>query len=340
MKQIQLSIPKPCHENWNEMTPQDQGRFCGACQKTVVDFSTMSDRQLAEFFKKPVSSVCGRFHADQLEREIVIPKKRIPWVKYFFTIALPAFLLSCKFAGRQAAQGKVISTEQHITGDTVAFEPANIIQGEPTLPPTDTLIVPQPPLVMGKLMLTPIDSTSHVDSAVLPIKFRPVKVGNKGRCKMQAIANDSLGFTKSPFRFQPVQLQVTEVDHSDRSLQSYIVGGLVSRISVKRKSEDAVNIKATKQTAPTRQASFSVFPNPVSANAQLKVVTKELPEGLYLVSVLSNTGSLIQQTSTELRKSVESFSTRIKIVSAGVYFIRMQQQQTGATYTQTIVVKE
>jgi hypothetical protein len=94
-KKIQLQIAEPCHENWDAMTPVEQGKFCGSCQKQVMDFTEMSDRQIAEFFKKPsTGSVCGRFMNDQLERDIEIPKKRIPWVKYFFTIALPAFFIS------------------------------------------------------------------------------------------------------------------------------------------------------------------------------------------------------------------------------------------------------
>src|SRR5688572_18266689 len=97
-KQIQLNIPNPCHENWDQMTPMDKarpedqvgrGRFCGSCQKQVVDFTTMSDEQLVLFFKKQIQSssgegsVCGRFMQDQLDRSIDIPKKQIPWVKYF-----------------------------------------------------------------------------------------------------------------------------------------------------------------------------------------------------------------------------------------------------------------
>src|SRR5688500_5230736 len=117
-KKIQLSIPKPCHENWDAMTPVEKGKFCGSCQKQVVDFSNMSDRQVAEFFKKPsIGSVCGRFMTDQLEREIEIPKKRIPWFKYFFQFALPAFLVYMN-ASSAIAQGKIKLTT--ITKDTQA----------------------------------------------------------------------------------------------------------------------------------------------------------------------------------------------------------------------------
>jgi hypothetical protein len=108
MKKFELTIPKPCHENWDAMSPEDKGRFCGACQKTVIDFTDMSDRQVAEFFKKPAGNVCGRFDGEQLNRVIEVPRKRIPWVKYFFTIALPAFL----FAKKAAAQGMVLKKDK------------------------------------------------------------------------------------------------------------------------------------------------------------------------------------------------------------------------------------
>lgn len=110
-KKFQLSIPEPCHEDWEKMHPVEKGRFCDSCQKKVVDFSNMSDFEIAQFFKKPYTgSLCGRFMNDQLERTIELPKKRIPWLKYFFQIAIPAFLT----ANKAAAQGsvKVISRNE------------------------------------------------------------------------------------------------------------------------------------------------------------------------------------------------------------------------------------
>jgi hypothetical protein len=108
-KDFQLHIPEPCQENWNVMTPSEKGRFCGSCQKQVIDFSTMSDRQIAQFFKKPTTgSVCGRFMQDQLDRDFSIPRKRIPWFKYFLQLVLPAALFSMK----AKAQGSVIYRER------------------------------------------------------------------------------------------------------------------------------------------------------------------------------------------------------------------------------------
>lgn len=106
-KKFQLNIAEPCHEDWDGMTPVEKGKFCGSCQKQVIDFTTMSDRELAQFFKKPsTGSVCGRFMTDQLERDLEIPRKRIPWLRYFFTMAIPAFFLSLK-SGAAKTQGQI-----------------------------------------------------------------------------------------------------------------------------------------------------------------------------------------------------------------------------------------
>ena len=95
-KYLSIQIPEPCHENWDNMTTADQGRYCNACAKTVIDFSVMTDAQVLNYFKKDTGNTCGRFLNDQLDNDILIPKKQIPWLRYFFTIAIPAFLFSIK----------------------------------------------------------------------------------------------------------------------------------------------------------------------------------------------------------------------------------------------------
>ena len=48
---IVLSIPQPCIQDWDKMTPTEQGRYCSSCNKTVVDFSNYTDKELANYFK-------------------------------------------------------------------------------------------------------------------------------------------------------------------------------------------------------------------------------------------------------------------------------------------------
>lgn len=94
-KNIQIRIPEPCHENWQHMTPTEQGRFCGSCQKTVVDFTAMTDKEILDYFSKAAQPTCGRFSGDQLNKDLqpTVIKKRFTWA-YVWNVVLATFLLT------------------------------------------------------------------------------------------------------------------------------------------------------------------------------------------------------------------------------------------------------
>jgi CarboxypepD_reg-like domain len=88
---LMLSIPNPCSENWNNMTPHEKGRFCDTCQKCVVDFTVMPDAAVLDYFNKNNGRVCGRFSKRQLDRVLIINDKRF---QKRFNIAASLLLLS------------------------------------------------------------------------------------------------------------------------------------------------------------------------------------------------------------------------------------------------------
>lgn len=68
---LRINIPEQCHEKWSAMQQQEQGRFCAQCQKTVIDFSEMSDEAVRNFLlEQKGKSICGRIRASQLARPI------------------------------------------------------------------------------------------------------------------------------------------------------------------------------------------------------------------------------------------------------------------------------
>jgi hypothetical protein len=67
-KDLKLSIPVPCSQDWDVMTSNNNGRHCDSCQKTVVDFSNFTDKELVEFFKKATGKICGRLNPYQIDR--------------------------------------------------------------------------------------------------------------------------------------------------------------------------------------------------------------------------------------------------------------------------------
>lgn len=93
----QISIPHPCTQSWEQMTPSGNGRHCMACDKVVTDFTGMSDRQVQDFFlEHQGEAVCGRFRKVQLDRiRIQVPSyilsKPIPLWKKFLVVLLICF---------------------------------------------------------------------------------------------------------------------------------------------------------------------------------------------------------------------------------------------------------
>ena len=100
---FKIYIPEPCFEDWDKMTPNEQGAFCKVCSKTVVDFSNKSDEEIQGFLLENIDKkVCGRFLTSQVEEnEEEIPKLKINLDenKYSF----PSFLFPLNTPFRAAA---------------------------------------------------------------------------------------------------------------------------------------------------------------------------------------------------------------------------------------------
>lgn len=67
---MKLVIPEPCKQNWNEMQPTSEGRFCSSCTKNVIDFTGFTDAQLVSYFKSSPKNVCGKLSSGQISRSL------------------------------------------------------------------------------------------------------------------------------------------------------------------------------------------------------------------------------------------------------------------------------
>jgi len=103
-RKFKITIPEPCQENWDKMTPKENGRFCMSCSKTVVDFTPMLPNEIQHFFiQNQKDRICGRFKNSQLETiTIQIPSRvlytQTKYHKMFLLalfIAMGTTLFSC-----------------------------------------------------------------------------------------------------------------------------------------------------------------------------------------------------------------------------------------------------
>jgi hypothetical protein len=126
VKKSQLLINTPCHENWSEMSPTEQGKFCGVCATEVVDFAAMSDEQVAQFFANYKGGhLCGRI----VEKQTTLPLRCSPpaivqpfqpthWRKIAAGFLLATSLTACK--SKPHGQSIEKMGEVHVMGKTAA----------------------------------------------------------------------------------------------------------------------------------------------------------------------------------------------------------------------------
>jgi hypothetical protein len=144
-----ITIPKPCHEDWDKMTPNDNGRFCGSCSKNVVDFTNMLPDEIQIYFQQH-NNVCGRFKNSQLDSlTILIPNRvlysQTHYHKIFLLalfIAMGTTLFSC--ADKNGNKQKIDKVE--VVNDSTEIDYVTLGKGlPPKTDPNDTLHIPPPP---------------------------------------------------------------------------------------------------------------------------------------------------------------------------------------------------
>lgn len=73
-----ISIPKPCSESWQNMTPTQKGAFCALCSKEVVDFTQMTKQEIVGYLATN-KKACGRFETVQLQQLNKIERSSFKW---------------------------------------------------------------------------------------------------------------------------------------------------------------------------------------------------------------------------------------------------------------------
>jgi hypothetical protein len=142
---LKITIPKPCHENWNAMSPKEKGRFCSSCSKTVVDFTKKSPSEIKEYLVEHKSErVCGHFYKKQLDSIVIeIPQitfhQQVSFQKIFVLalfFVMGTSLFSCQYKDGQKQkienivlidtlkkiEHKIDSTKQSINKDSLLIK--------------------------------------------------------------------------------------------------------------------------------------------------------------------------------------------------------------------------
>jgi len=339
MGKMQITIPEPCHESWDKMTQAEKGKFCGSCQKVVVDFSKMSDAELIAYFKKPKDSVCGRFKEDQLNRVMAPPPKRLPWIKYFFQIAIPAFLFSIKASSQQRTVGKVVAVKQDsVKRKGCAPDVSTMLQGQlggvVIKEETKKIIA-----VKGKV----------VSESGMPIPYATVMIkGTKDGTACDTAVNFSIRYKGdkpvlqvTALGYQPKEVYVTKNDETEIvmiAMETLLTGEvvIVGMPRVKTKKEKAIIVEKPK-SIDTKN--IKLYPNPAASGTNITLEWENAIGGEYELQFISEVGVIVQRSHLGILHKAVKTTIRLPELNKGVYIVVMVNKRTKASYTSKLLIE-
>lgn len=356
MQKLQLSIPEPCQQDWNDMSPNEQGRFCSSCAKTVVDFSIMTDAQLILYFENLKNeNICGRVHLDQLDRPIEIlpqPRKKILW---YWQYIIAFFMMLGK--GQQAkAQGEVkVPVTQQPDTTRQGSETVEIIAGgisprrfpaktkriEATLPQYFITDENYRPVAGASVLLLPqgtwlvSDSTGKINLG-LKHKVKSFRVSSVG-FEEKTIAlkevpyNNIIRLTTRQESLEEVTVRSNGVG---REIQVMAMGGISITSHIK--------IDFIKDTIQKNifSPAISVSPNPVAKGGTISLDLSLQKTKQYKIRVNDASGKLLlQQNYTAVDKKTIYKITIPADWSSGLYFVSVTDEKGKTVGTNKVLVQ-
>ncbi|MEO6669174.1 MAG: carboxypeptidase-like regulatory domain-containing protein [Ferruginibacter sp.] len=329
-KYFQIKVPAPCEQQWEQMQPTASGNFCGTCKKTVIDFTGFTDNQLMEYFKNHASGVCGRFYTDQLEQSLRIPAKKIPWLIYFFRVAIPAMLLNFKAQGQKLINknGEPFMTVENkipkLPFNTAVTVTGRIIgdAGQP-VPGASVMIT-------GSSKGIAADSNG-IFSISLDKKERSLEISSVGYENKQVTVT---GINTT------IQLSVPLKDNvviqsatSTRCGRTFTAGGAYGIVSRTIRQIDTVPRSSISENA------FIVFPNPVQANGFLTIRWQTTSLNKQRLIIYNAAGSKLMEKTIAIKQNIQPEQVRLNNYPAGFYILSVMDCKTKKIQTATFIIQ-
>jgi hypothetical protein len=311
---VHLSIPEPCHEGWLNMTPNEKGRHCLSCQKTVVDFSVMSDQEILHYISSAGSRVCGRFTPDQLDKVYAVQKPAPFSWKYAFRMMVATFL----FTGNATlAQSVAPPKEETLAGKRDSTEPIRVTLG---------MVVRMPEIPVTGIVT---DGKTKAPVAYAYILIKGTKTGIVTREDGSFSIQVPAGRNKMTLVVSSVGYEVRELEVSlqkKRNLNialSENVNALEGEVMIVKKVSVAQKVKREIKSWLPKQ-DLSIYPNPVVPGSGLTVTMNLKKTGHYKMELLDVSGRVmyIQELQVNQSSQVAHIPTQVSW-AGGIYWLRL-----------------
>jgi hypothetical protein len=312
-----------------------------------------------------------------LERDIQIPKKRIPWVKYFFQFALPAFLVSIKATAQGNVRTKPITATRSVpacsqlTGMVAPVNRIKVVGDTITAPFKKQNESAALQIGKSKINIEAVSSLISIKGIVVdqdnnPVPFASVMIKGGRGWGVSADSNGVFNMKKMVFEINRV-LEVSSVGYVTKEItvnkeadlakdiviqlerriienvivvsNQAIMGAFrVGGISIKRTEEKVIETPVIKSPAET-PAMIKVYPNPVASGSSINIGCQKLKEGYYYLQLSAQSGQQVLNKQTWIDGEVQVLNIDIPNVAAGVYFLKLTNKETSKRFTAKVVIE-
>ncbi len=309
-----VRIPEPCHEDWNKMIPDEKGKFCGSCSKSVVDFSNKTDAEInLILLENKGQKVCGHFKKTQINRPLNISfdlknlPKNVSSTKAFAIALFLVFgtlLFSCtddkdQTVGTIEVTNTIQTTENEVVGK-MEYLPQMITDSIEDIETVDgTMIV----------------SESHVNGGLSYEEVTPIKDSTLNR-------------------------EVPIVKEEETIYRTMGLIAIETVVPVDTTTTDTIVQKNTPtqigDNVISKNTDLSVYPNPSTGEFIIKYdVTKRAD---VKVDILDIKGSLIKSVVNTSNQHEGKYQIPVNLseLPSGIYFVNLTNN--GKRFTEKLVI--
>ncbi len=357
MEPIQLSIPTPCHEDWNKMTPNQQGRFCGSCAKTVVDFSAMTDAQLIGYFENLKNeNVCGRVYPDQLNRDLqkpepMVKRKKLYWLWQYAAAFVLFFTKGAQVKAQGDIRGKIapkVDTVKRPVEIPIRLGGIRKVDVPPIVHVLPALITQlfitdesNNPIAGASVQLLPSEEWIVTDSAGRinlgkTHTIKEVKVSFIGFESKQVLLKNVKG---NSIQLKQIPLVLGEVAiQCEKPVGQQSFGAIAGGISIRR-VDKVKEVAPLITTGKPAEASFSVFPNPVQKGKEISFTITAKDKKKYKILISDADGKImLQQNAGSSTKGQPAKINTPALWNSGMYIISLVSENGETIQSEKIML--
>jgi len=310
---IKITIPEPCHEDWNKMIPDEKGKFCDSCNKSVHDFSNKTDLEIRTILlANKDRKVCGHFKRTQIDRPL-------------------NFRVNFKDLPKNVSTTKVFAMALFLVFGSILF--------------SCTMHKDQP---LGEIEIVNTDPKNTLRGEVEPLCVETITIAPMSTQSLSPMMDHYETHVAGGLSIQNIEIAETIDPVPDSVLnETFIVGQMAYFIPGEVDSVEAIVIDSSSTLDPKenliktplhKHALFSIYPNP--SNGEFTIKYEVIKRADVKVEIYDMAGALVKTVVDIAGQYQGKYQIPVSLVELpnGIYIVNLVNN--GELSTEKVIMEK